>query len=199
MVHRARRMHVSANKLIKLGKWDKARELYELHLYDWNHHHDHNLLEKKEEPHVVAPDLEESECVADTYLLLALHCQRMRDIEGSRAVFREGALRFERSGESCPTCRRRASTLYQSWGLLESKLENFSLAWGLLLRAVMLDRRNYPVLRWKIFDSRFNPRIPRRAIERLDAKSLDEALTQLDTYLDLRIKRGAAPPGRRAT
>lgn len=137
--------------MIRRSKHDSAKRLYETHIYHWDQVPKGYMSEEEEVcDHV---------CVAQTYLLLALHCQRMGDIEAARSAFREGAERFEADAQSrgCEDCRSHASKLYVSWGLLESKQSNLELAWLLLAKAVRLDRSNVPVLRWKIWDPRCNP------------------------------------------
>jgi len=148
---RAMRLHQTARSMIRQSKHDSAKRLYETHIYNW-----------EAVPKAYASEEEEicdHICVAQTYLLLALHCQRMGDVEAARAAFREGAERFEADAKSrgCSDCRAHASKLYVSWGLLESKQSNLELAWLLLAKAVRLDRSNVPVLRWKIWDPRCNP------------------------------------------
>lgn len=148
---RAMRLQQTARSMIRQCKHDSAKRLYETHIYNW-----------EGVPKAYASEEEEicdHICVAQTYLLLALHCQRMGDVKAARAAFREGAERFEADAKSrgCNECRAHASKLYVSWGLLESKNSNLELAWLLLAKAVNLDRSNVPVLRWKIWDPRYNP------------------------------------------
>lgn len=169
-VNRGRRLQSTVNGMVKRGRWFQARLLLEQHIYDFSH--------------VPLGDGEtvkdEHCCVARSFLLLALQCQREGDVDGARAAFREGAERFElaafsvhgergeeaqdsssiRSSSSgcrealeggCPDCRRAAGQLYQSWGLLESKQGRNALAYSLVRRAVKLDPSLAPVLRWHVW------------------------------------------------
>ena len=142
-VNRGQRLQRTANAMVKRGQWPQAKKLLETHIYDF-----HNVplgnTEKKKDEYC---------CVAYSYLLLALHCQREGNIEAARAAFREGAERFEETAHEigCSDCRRAAARLYQSWGLLESKQGYSARAYVLVRRAVRLDDRNAPVLRWHIW------------------------------------------------
>lgn len=110
-----------------------AKRLYELHLYEWD-----KMPKEIDEENETLDHI----CVAKTYLLLALHLQRIGDIDGARSAFREGAERFEADAEQrgCEHCRSEAAQLYLSWGLLESKQDKFEFAWLLVTKAVQLDQ-----------------------------------------------------------
>lgn len=74
------------------------------------------------------------------YLLLALHLQRMSEVELARKAFRDGVSQFKTDAK-----------LMQAWGLFESKSGNMRRARALINRAVKLDPSLRAVLRWKIF------------------------------------------------
>ena len=72
-----------------------------------------------------------------------------------------------------------------SWGLLESKHKNLELAWLLLAKAVRLDRTNVPVLRWKIWDPRYNPDM--RFGRRLDLAKEVEDIRKYEELMKLLV------------
>lgn len=150
-----------------------AKRLYELHLYEWD-----KMPKEIDEENETLDHI----CVAKTYLLLALHLQRIGDIDGARSAFREGAERFEADAEQrgCEHCRSEAAQLYLSWGLLESKQDKFEFAWLLVTKAVQLDQDKIGVLRWRIWDPRQNPRISRFP----DAKKAQGELAEVQSYYE---------------
>jgi len=176
---RAVRLQQSARSMIRRSKHDSAKKLYETHIYDWA---------KVPKAYTSAEEeVDDRVCVAQTYLLLALQCQRMGDVGSARAAFREGAERFEADADhhDCESCRAHASKLYVSWGLLESKHKNLELAWLLLAKAVRLDRTNVPVLRWKIWDPRYNPDM--RFGRRLDLAKEVEDIRKYEELMKLLV------------
>lgn len=171
--------------MIKRGKWEAARRLYETHLYEW-----------ETVPRENADDDCHDACIARTYLLLALHLKRMGNNDLARSAFREGAELFEANAEqrNCPLCRSHASQLYLSWGLLETQYEEFETAWLLVSKAVQLDQDKIGILRWRIWDPRRNERMPRYP----DLNGAKQSLEDIEHYLKLwQAERGvaqAAPP-----
>jgi len=107
--------------------------------------------------------------MARSFLLLALTCQRLGMVSEARAAFREGARRFESTAEEreCAQCRAAAAQLYQSWGLMESKLGHFPIAWALVTKSVVLDSSNAAVLKWALWKVNLKPhmRKPRMVLK----------------------------------
>jgi len=90
-------------------------------------------------------------------------------VSEARTAFREGARRFESTAEEreCAQCRAAAAQLYQSWGLMESKLGHFPLAWALVTKSVVLDNSNAAVLKWALWKVHLKPhmRKPRMVLK----------------------------------
>ncbi|KAL3926592.1 MAG: hypothetical protein SGPRY_003230 [Prymnesium sp.] len=83
---------------------------------------------------------------SSSYLLLALHLQRMGATSRARQTFRQGVAEF-----------RNDPKLLQAWGLFESKQGNLERAKKLIMRAVAADPSLCPVLRWKLFRAETTP------------------------------------------
>lgn len=83
---------------------------------------------------------------SSSYLLLALHLQRMGATSRARQIFRQGVAEF-----------RNDPKLLQAWGLFESKQGNLERAKKLIMRAVAADPSLCPVLRWKRFQAETTP------------------------------------------
>mmetsp|Transcript_80105 Transcript_80105/g.156639 ORF Transcript_80105/g.156639 Transcript_80105/m.156639 type:complete len:278 (+) Transcript_80105:99-932(+) len=141
---RGLRLQQTARSLVGRGNVTQAVRLYETHIFEFG------SIVKTE-----GTETEDHVCTARSYLLLALSCQRVGRINDARLAFREGAERFERTAKErdCAECRAWAARLYQSWGLLESKLGHLPLAWALVTKAVCLDKSNEGVLRWAMWRS----------------------------------------------
>ena len=85
---RSLRLQSTVNSMVKRGRWDRAGQLLETHIYDFSHV-PLGSDEREEDAHCA---------VARSFLLLALHCQREGNVDAARAAFREGAERFEAMG-----------------------------------------------------------------------------------------------------
>lgn len=79
-------------------------------------------------------------CSGRSFLLLALHLQRINEFDLARSAFAEGVV-----------LHRTDARLMQAWGLFESKHGRLDRAKRLLKRAVSLDESLSAVLRWKMF------------------------------------------------
>jgi tetratricopeptide (TPR) repeat protein len=146
---RGLRLQATANRLVKSGKLERALKLYETHIYAW----------RCVPSPVPTETAQEHVCTARSFLLLALTCQRLGLVSDARAAFREGARRFESTAaeRECVQCRAAAAQLYQSWGLMESKLGHYPLAWALVTKAVVLDKSNAAVLKWALWKQHLKP------------------------------------------